>query len=401
MTTKIRLAIIASHPIQHFVHLYRALAQNAQIELKVFFCSRMGLDEYFDTDMNCTIAWKTDLLGGYEHTFLPEAADIEQTTFWQINNPSIAHSLASFRPAAVMIYGYAHLTMLRSLVWCRLHSVPVLMTGDGDGDAVVQRPPFRAALRSGALRILFSQVYAFLTVGDQNERMLTNLGVPEKRMFRTPFPIDEPQYRKFRDERVATRKSVRLELGIDSESFVALFVGKLSQRKRPIDLIDAWESMQRSGGPADRLHILFCGEGKERAALEARIQKTGAAATLAGFVNVDQLPCYFCAADIMVQTSERDPHPLVCSEAAAIGLPLVLSDRIGLVGDTDIGRKGQNASVYPCGDAATLAHEIQHLMLNPEVCRSMSVASIRVYEECGLEAGVAGISRALASMQKN
>lgn len=398
MTARIRLAIVASHPIQHFVHLYRALAREPRIELKVFFCSRVGLDKYFDAEMNCTIAWKTDLLGGYDHVFLPETERITQATSLQINNPSIASALATFRTDAVIVYGYAHLTMLRTIAWCRLRRVPILMTGDGDD--VKERPTLKAAVRSGALRLLLSQVSAFLTVGDQNERMLQGLGVPARRMFRTPFPIDEPAYRKYRSERTPTRRALRSELGIDEGSFVALFVGKLSPRKRPMDLVDAWEALKRSGGPADRLHILFCGEGAERAALEGRIRETGARTTLAGFVNVDQLPRYFCAADIMVQSSEHDPHPLVCSEAAAIGLPLVLSDKVGLIGATDIGRKGENACVYACGDVAALAKEIQHLMLHPDVCRSMSEASIRIYEECGLEAGVAGVLAALASLPR-
>lgn len=398
MTARTRLAIVASHPIQHFVHLYRALALQPQIELKVFFCSRVGLETYFDAEMNCDIAWNTDLLGGYDHVFLPEAERIKQATSLQINNPSIAGALAAYRPTAVMVYGYAHVTTLRAIAWCRLHGAPILMTGDGDD--VKERPALKAAVRNGALRLLLSQVSALLTVGNQNERMLQGLGVPARRMFRTPFPIDEPAYRKIRCERTATRRALRSELGLDDESFVALFVGKLSQRKRPMDIVNAWEVMKRSGGPADRLHLLFCGEGAEREALVARARETGANVTLAGFVNVDQLPRYFCAADVMVQSSDHDPHPLVCSEGAAIGLPLILSDRIGLIGASDIGREGDNACVYACGDVTALAKKIEYLMLHLDVCRSMSEASIRIYEECGLEAGVAGVLGALASLPR-
>jgi hypothetical protein len=45
---KIKVAIVVSHPIQHFVHLYKALAKNQNIELKVFFASNIGAREYFD-----------------------------------------------------------------------------------------------------------------------------------------------------------------------------------------------------------------------------------------------------------------------------------------------------------------------------------------------------------------
>lgn len=59
-----RLAIVVSHPIQHFVPLYRALANNGEIEVKVFFASRVGLEPYYDSEMQTHIAWKMDLLAG-------------------------------------------------------------------------------------------------------------------------------------------------------------------------------------------------------------------------------------------------------------------------------------------------------------------------------------------------
>jgi hypothetical protein len=36
---KTRLAIVVSHPIQHFVHFYRAPAATEELEVKAFFCS--------------------------------------------------------------------------------------------------------------------------------------------------------------------------------------------------------------------------------------------------------------------------------------------------------------------------------------------------------------------------
>jgi glycosyltransferase involved in cell wall biosynthesis len=354
------------------------------------------VDPYFDKGMNTNIAWKTDLLSGYDHFFLPEAGTITLVSELTINNPSITRVLRDLQPHAVMLYGYNHLTALRAFLWCKMHGVNVLMTGDGD--AVSARSQLKTIIRNLVLRRLLSWVSAFLSVGDQNERMLASLGVPRHRMFRTPLPIDEASYLAFRNKRAETSRALRAELAIPESRFVFLFVGKLSAGKRPLDLVDAWDALRQAGGPAGKVHLLFCGEGEQRAALMVRIAETRANATLAGFVNVDQLPRFYCAADVLVHPSQIDHHPLVCSEAAAIGLPLLLSDRVGLIGPTDIGRQGENAFVYPSGCVPDLADAMGRLALSPEVCGTMAEASLRVYGECDLQAAVWGIMDAISSV---
>ena len=61
---KTQFALVVSHPIQHFTPFYRALAQCEGITLKVFFCCRVGLEPYFDREMNTHIAWNINLLSG-------------------------------------------------------------------------------------------------------------------------------------------------------------------------------------------------------------------------------------------------------------------------------------------------------------------------------------------------
>jgi glycosyltransferase involved in cell wall biosynthesis len=396
-----RLAIVVSHPIQHFVHLYRELASRADVEVHVFYCARIGLEPYFDRDMNTEIAWKTNLLGGYSHTFLPESEAIASaTSMAAVNNPSIGPALEAWRPTAVMVYGYSHATTLRAIIWCRLRRVPILMTGDGDN--VRQRPAFKAVMRRMVLFLLLTQVSAFLTVGDQNEAMLRTLGAPSRKMFRSPFPIDEVVYREHRARRAEIRRELRAELDLPAQAVVFLFVGKLARRKRPADLIAAWKGM-RSMDPeaAGRTHLLFCGEGVERSEIERLARTTGAPVTMAGFVNVDRLPGFYCAADVLVHPSEHDPHPLVGSEAAAIGLPLLLRDRVGLIGPTDIGQEGRNAIAYPCGDTEALAKVLVTLVADSTRRDRMSQASVAVFEECSLEVSAAGVLTALASLRPN
>ena len=392
-TKKIRLAIVVSHPIQHFVHFYRALAAEPGIELKVFFCSKIGLKAYHDTEMNAVIKWSGDMVSGYDHEFLPEAESITKVSFKTINNPGINAALKGFAPDAVMLYGYSQTTQLRALLWCRLNRVPALMTGDGN--FVTKRSALRAFLRNAALKFILSLVSAFLTVGDQNEQMLAAVGINRAKMFRVPFSIDETTYLDHFNRRAEERQRIRTLHNIADDAFVLLFVGKISARKRAQDLVSAWQAIAEKSSERLNITLLFCGDGPELAELRQQSGAAKANSIFAGFVNTDTLPAYYCAADVLVHPSEHDPHPLVCSEAACIGLPMILSDKVGAVGPTDIARDGENSLVYPCTNIAELAKCINMLHDDKNKYALMSSNSHRIFLQCDMKASVSGILAAL------
>jgi len=391
----IRLAIVVSHPIQHFVSLYRALASRTELRVKVFYAAKIGVNAYYDQEMAATIRWAGDPLSGYESEFLPGSERISEAGFLSIDNPGVGRKLAEFNPDAVMVYGYAQLTQLQAFAWSHWRGVPILMTGDGDN---LPRPTgHREALRKFILKRLMRRIGAFLTVGDQNEAMLQGLGVPRDRMFRAPLPIDEAVYADFAARRTEERARVRDMLGVDEDTLVLLYAGKLTLRKRPRDLVEAWARLASKGAFRGKIAIWYCGDGQAKPDLARAIESTGAPAALVGFVNVDLLPAYYCAADILVHPSERDPHPLICSEAACIGLPMILSDRIGAIGPTDIARDGQNALVYRCGDIDALGAAISTLSGDAALRQKMSRNSRAIYLEYSLSVTVEGLLRALRS----
>ncbi len=394
--TRSRLAIVVSHPIQHFVHLYRALAARDDLVVKVFYGSRMGLAAYHDREMAAVIKWAGDMESGYDHDFLPGAERAERGGFYSMYNRGVGAAVGAFKPDAVMLYGYVQANQLAMLAWCRWHGVPALMAGDGDN--IARRGPLKARVRALVLNGLLRMVSGFLTVGDQNEAMLASLGVPRARMFRAPFPIDEAAYRAVAARRPAERDRIRRKHGIADNAFVFLFVGKLSARKRPVDIVDAWSRMPSARDGERPVRILFCGDGPDRGLLAEAIARTRAPATLAGFINVDELPAYYCAADVLTHPSEHDPHPLICSEAACVGLPMILSDRVGAVGPTDIAREGVNALVYRCGDAAGLAAAMSKLRDDDALFQRMASASIDIHAQCDMRASAGGVARAVASV---
>ena len=136
---KTRVAIVVSHPIQHFAPLYRALAKQPELELKVFFCSRIGLDSYFDPGFGVEFKWETNLLDGYDSEFLDRANEIKKHSFLGLRSGNLGAKLASYKPDVVQVYGYGYLVALQALLWCELHGVPALLMSDSE--LMHARPP--------------------------------------------------------------------------------------------------------------------------------------------------------------------------------------------------------------------------------------------------------------------
>ena len=57
MNRIIRVALIVSHPIQHFCPQYVSFAKNKDVVFKVFFGSALGLKKYYDPNFKKEISW--------------------------------------------------------------------------------------------------------------------------------------------------------------------------------------------------------------------------------------------------------------------------------------------------------------------------------------------------------
>lgn len=390
----VRLAVVATHPIQHFVPFYRRLATEPGITLHVFFMSDFSVRGYFDTLMKTHIAWKMDMLSGYEHTFLPEAAKIDRSHPFKLNNPSVGTALAAFKPDVVLGYGYNQITQWRVLHWCWRRKIPLMMTSDSE--LLHHRGGWRKAAKNGMLPLLFSRYAAFLTTGDNNEAYFAAYGVPKARLFRCPLTIDEERYTSAREHRAEARSRLRTELGIPLDAFVGITVGKLSPGKRPMDLLDAARRLKAKGREGSGIQFLMAGDGVLKSSVDERIQSEDLAVRALGFINVDRLPEVYCAADVLLHLSEVDAHPLALSEAACIGLPLIVSDKVGAIGPTDIARDGENTIVTPCGDSAAIAKAVAILADNQTLTERMAAASMRNYREVDMSKSVTGLKAAVA-----
>jgi len=104
MANKLKIAIVVSHPIQHFCPQYESFAKNEKIELKVFFASALGFKKYTDPQFKRDISWSSLRLQNFNHVFLngEETLPADKT----LDAPALDQALVNFGPGLVVVYGY-------------------------------------------------------------------------------------------------------------------------------------------------------------------------------------------------------------------------------------------------------------------------------------------------------
>ena len=133
--------------------------------------------------------------------------------------------------------------------------------------------------------------------------------------------------------------------------------GRLVQGKRFGDLVAAFAALQL---PQTRLVIL--GEGPERTALEAAVQRFGVAGRVELPGHVAEPSQWFARASCLAIASESESFGLTAAEALACGTPVVATDCGGPAEVLDHGRYGR---LVPIGDVAALAEALQATLAVP------------------------------------
>src|SRR5207253_516440 len=116
-----------------------------------------------------------------------------------------------------------------------------------------------------------------------------------------------------------------------------------------------------------------------------------------GFVNQSELPKHYAMCDLFALPSTFEPRGLVANEAAACGLPLIVSNRCGCIGD--VAQPGENAFIHPAGDAVALASVLHRLVADATLRARMGERSRAIISEWSFERAVAGVQAMLRSVR--
>ena len=118
-----RLAVVVSHPIQHFCPMYASWASIEGINLKVFFASNLGAAKYIDPNFGKEISWDNLYLDKFNTEFLNGDKTLQSTPTLDASN--LDEKLNEFAPNLLVHYGYYHQFAKRARNWAIKNNIKI------------------------------------------------------------------------------------------------------------------------------------------------------------------------------------------------------------------------------------------------------------------------------------
>jgi len=212
---------------------------------------------------------------------------------------------------------------------------------------------FRLIERALALRTA-----ALVTVSEQVRDELVALGVAPRERFRViPYGFDLDSRA---NAGAAARQRLRASLGLGDEVFLVGWAGRLTEIKRPLDLVRTLEHLVALGVDAA---LCVVGDGPNRPQTEALARSLGVESRCHFVGYRREMRDWYGAFDAFCLTSANEGTPVAAIEALAAERPVVAT-RVG--GTEAVVEEGISGYLVPAGDVAGLAARLAELARDPE-----------------------------------
>jgi glycosyltransferase involved in cell wall biosynthesis len=169
----------------------------------------------------------------------------------------------------------------------------------------------------------------------------------------------------------AARDRLRGELGITGDAVVCFTAARLAAVKGHVLQLQALSSL-RGSAAADNLHLVWAGEGDQRAVLEGEVLRLGLGDRVHLLGQRGDIDSWHDAADIFLLTSRLEGMPLAIMEAMAKAVPVIATAVSGI--PEEMGETGRLLP-DPSVDAGNVVRELAATLLewgaDPELRRAI------------------------------
>jgi glycosyltransferase involved in cell wall biosynthesis len=345
-----RLAIVTTHPIQYYAPVFELISQRQKIGIKVFYTwGEKALNKY-DPGFGRTVNWDIPLLNGYDHTFIQNTSGEPGSHHYNgIINPTLIQQVNKYKPDAVLIYGWAYQSHLKTIRYFK-NKIPVFFRGDST--LLDEKQGLKNFLKSIFLRWVYKHIDCAFYVGSNNKAYYKKYGLKDDQLVFAPHAIDN---QRFAEEKTIESKQFRQKLNLSDGDILILFAGKLEEKKSPLLLLEAFLDIKKPG-----VHLLFLGNGVLEELLKVKAGNEGTV-HFVDFQNQSVMPVVYQSCDLFCLPSEGpgETWGLAVNEAMACGKVILASDKVGCA--IDLVQQGYNGAIFKHGDRNALAASLDTL----------------------------------------
>ena len=330
-----RVAVVSPEPTPYRAPLFDRIAAREDIDLTVVYAARTVAGRTWSVGLDHPAVF----LSGVRVPFVGRLLRHDYPV-----TPGVAGALRRSRPDVVVVSGWSTFASQAALAWCRARGVPYVLHVESHD--LGPRAGWRRAVKGTIVPRLVRGAANVLVVGSAARDSIVARGASPQQVRVFANTVDVPHW---------IERADRLTRGA-RENVVVLSVGRAVPEKG-FDVLEA-----------------AC------AAAGVELQ------TVAGGLSQEELAQRYVDADVFALLSRHETWGVVVNEAAASGLPLVLSDRVGAA--HDLLRDGENGFVVPPDDVPAATAALRRLAADPELRRRMGERSRELVRAWGYEPSV-------------
>ena len=332
---RVRVAVVSPEPTPYRAPLFDRIVERPELDLTVVYAARTVVGRTWNVEPR------------HRAVFLSGPSVPGVRRILRHDYPltlGIGRALRAAAPQVVVVSGWSTFAAQAAIAWCRARRVPYVLLVESHDQG--PRAGWRRVVKGAVVPRLVAGAASFLAVGSLARDSLVQRGASPERVRFFANTID---VKRWVDRARALEPARRADVEV-------LSVGRDIPAKGFDVLRDA---CARAGV---RLEIVT--DGLDEPALAQR----------------------YVDADVFALLSRHETWGVVVNEAAASGLPLVLSDRVGAA--HDLLRDGENGFLVPAEDSGAAAEALRRLASDPDLRRRMGERSQELVQAWGYEPSV-------------
>jgi glycosyltransferase involved in cell wall biosynthesis len=297
-------------------------------------------------------------------------------------NYAIWRAFIRLRPECMIVSGWSTFASQAAIVWCRMRRIPYLLVVEShDRDA---RPGWRRAVKAAVVPWVVKGAAGVLAAGSLARESMISRGADPSRIRIFANTVDVRALGERADGLASEHGALRASHGLGDDDVAVLSVARLVPEK-------GLDTLVRAAAETDdpRIVVVVAGSGPERDRLSSLADKLSVRLVLLGDVDWADIAEVYVAADVFALLSDSEPWGVVVNEAAACGLPLVLSEAVGAAHDLLV--DGENGRRVPAGDTRAASAALKELASDPARRVSFGAASRALVADWGYDESVQGL----------
>jgi glycosyltransferase involved in cell wall biosynthesis len=351
------VVVLNNEIVPYRIPLFNSLADDPDLRFSVLYSTHRGWDRQWTLDRKRLHIPHRVLPGLAVRLRKPDYGEYRTVYL----NPTLLWHLIRLRPHVVVGYEYS-IPAMTALLYSRMSGCAYVVWTEGTRHTERHLTHGQRWTR----RMIIPRAQAYLGTSLAACANLIQAGAPPDRVHEAPQTHAVRWFGQAAEKARATTPT--------RSARQILYVGFLNERKGVIDLLQAFAAVAE-GDPGVRL--IFVGEGPLQPRLETLATELGIRARVEwrGFVQPEDMPSVYAAADIFVLPSQEDTFGVVVVEALASRVPVICSRNAGVASHLE---DEQTALLMDAGDVGQLAERITRLLTQPELSERLVSAGHRV-----------------------